>query len=394
MVLGEGQAVLYTNCKIVSMSRNDYENGFIMTENGMIKAVGPMEDLPGYDRGVNLRGMAVYPAFVDAHCHLGMWEDGMGFEGADGNEVTDPSTPEMRGIDAINPRDRCFEEAVRAGVLTVVTGPGSSNPIGGQLAAIKTYGGRIDEMILAEPVAMKMALGENPKQSYNEKGKSPTTRMATAAVIRGQLFRAARYMEAQQKADLAGGDAPAFDFKCEALLPVLRRELPVHFHAHRVDDIYTALRIAKEFNLDYTIIHGTEAHLIAEELYDERAKLVLGPVLTDRSKPELKNLSIEGAGVLKAAGVRFALCTDHPVIPIQYLPLEAALLVRGGLDRQTALKSITITAAQMVGIDGRVGSIDVGKDADFVVFDGDPLDVGTLPKMVIGAGEIIAPLSE
>lgn len=386
--------MLYTNCKILSMSRNDFDNGFILTENGMIKAVGDMGQLPGYDRGVNLRGRTVIPAFVDAHCHLGMWEDGMGFEGADGNETVEPSTPHLRGIDAVNPMDHCFKEAVRAGVLTVVTGPGSSNPIGGQMAAIKTYGSRIDEMILAEPVAMKMAFGENPKSTYHEKSKSPMTRMATAAIIREQLFKAKCYLERQQTAEERGGEKPAFDMKCEALLPVLRGELPVHFHAHRTDDIYTAIRIAKEFNLDYTLIHCTEGGLIAEELYDERAKIVLGPILTDRSKPELKNLSVEGGAALKAAGVRFALCTDHPVIPIQYLPLEASLLVRGGLDRISALKAITITAAQMVGIDGRVGSIDVGKDADFLVYDGDPLSSTCLPDMVIGAGEIIAPLAE
>lgn len=386
--------MLYTNCNILSMSRNDFENGFILTENGMIKAVGDMRQLPGYDRGVNLRGRTVIPAFVDAHCHLGMWEDGVGFEGADGNETVDPVTPHLRGIDAINPMDRCFKEAVRAGVLTVVTGPGSSNPIGGQMAAVKTYGSRVDEMVLAEPVAMKMALGENPKSTYHEKSRTPTTRMATAALIREQLFKASRYLEAQQAALEQGKEPPAFDMKCEALLPVLTKELPVHFHAHRVDDIYTAIRIAKEFNLDYTLIHCTEGHLIAEELYNERSKIVLGPILTDRSKPELKNLSIEGGAALKVAGVRFALCTDHPVIPIQYLPLEASLLVRGGLDRTSALKAITIHAAQMAGIDGRVGSIDVGKDADFLVYDGDPLSSTCLPDMVIGAGEIIAPLAD
>ncbi len=367
------------------------ENGFVIVQGSIITELGTMdqyrsmeEDAETYD----VKGADVYPGFVDAHCHLGMWEDGMGFEGDDGNEATDPSTPHLRAIDAINPRDHCFEEAYQAGITTVVTGPGSANPLGGQLVAIKTWGGRVERIIVKEPLAFKFALGENPKGTYHGKNQTPETRMATAAIIREQLYKAKKYLEdqenAQQDEEL---DEPDYDIKCEALLPLLRREVKAHFHAHRADDIFTAIRIAKEFGLDYVLIHCTEGHLIAEDIKEEGASAVVGPVICERSKPELKNLTPKTAGILHRHGVEFAICTDHPVIPIQYLPLCAGIAVRDGLPYEEALRAITINPARICGIDNRVGSIMPGKDADMLVFDADPLSVYSRPNLVVVGGK-------
>lgn len=337
---------------------------------------------------VDLEGAHVYPGFIDAHTHIGMWEDGLTFEGDDGNEETDPVQPHLRAIDAVNPMDRCFSEAVDAGITTVLTGPGSANPIGGQFAALKTFGKRVDKMIVRAPVAMKMALGENPKNVYHDKNQSPSTRMATAALIRDQLMKAKRYEEAVLRAEEDSEiDPPEYDSKCEALLPVLRGEVKVHFHAHRADDIFTAMRIASEFSLDYVIVHGTEGALIADELAEEHVRVLSGPLLCDRSKPELRNLTPATPGKLSKAGVPTAIITDHPVVPIQYLPLCAALAVREGMDEEEALAAITCNPAKICGIDDRVGSLEMGKDADFVVFRSNPLLLSSKPEMVYISGK-------
>jgi imidazolonepropionase-like amidohydrolase len=336
---------------------------------------------------VDAGGASIYPGFVDAHTHLGMWEDGLTFEGDDGNEDTDPITPQMRGIDAVNPLDRCFEEACAAGVTTVITGPGSANPIGGQLAAVKTAGRRIDNMVIQAPVAMKMALGENPKSTYHGKSQTPSTRMATAALIREELYKTRRYLEdlelSRKDEDI---DPPEYDIKCEALIPVLQRKLQVHFHAHRADDIFTAMRLGREFHLDYVIIHGTDGYLITDDLAGEDVPVLSGPILCDRSKPELKNLTPACPGMLQKQGVRIAIVTDHPVVPIQYLPLSAALAVREGLEREEALRAITINPARICHIEDRVGSLEPGKDADFSLFRDDPLQISTKPEMVFVSG--------
>lgn len=352
-------------------------HGYVEVENGKIRAVGEMSARtaagagPVYDAG----GGHILPGFIDAHCHLGMFGNALGFEADDGNESTDPCTPQLRAIDAINPQDRCFREAREGGVTTVLTGPGSANPIAGQFAAIKTDGRWVDEMVLRAPAAMKMALGENPKTVYNERKETPITRMATAAVIRQELSKTLEYMDKQDKADAEEDtDAPDYDAKLEALIPVLRGELPVHIHAHRADDIATAVRICREFGLKYVIVHGTEGHLLPELLAAEGAGVITGPSLTDRSKPELANLTIENPAILARAGVPVAICTDHPVIPIQYLPICAALAVRGGLEPEEALAAITIHPARLAGLDKRVGSLEPGKDADIVVTTGHPLD--------------------
>ena len=367
-------------------------HGYVEVENGKIRAVGDMSARtaaaagPVYDAG----GGHILPGFIDAHCHLGMFGNALGFEADDGNESTDPCTPQLRAIDAINPQDRCFREAREGGVTTVLTGPGSANPIAGQFAAIKTDGRWVDEMVLRAPAAMKMALGENPKTVYNERKETPITRMATAAVIRQELSKTLEYMDKQDKADAEEDtDAPDYDAKLEALIPVLRGELPVHIHAHRADDIATAVRICREFGLKYVIVHGTEGHLLPELLAAEGAGVITGPSLTDRSKPELANLTIENPAILARAGVPVAICTDHPVIPIQYLPICAALAVRGGLEPEEALAAITIHPARLAGLDKRVGSLEPGKDADIVVTTGHPLDWnGKVRYVFIGGKQV------
>lgn len=382
--------MLIIHAKIHTMETPTIEDGYLYIAGGKIKSVGVMSSLTVTDEEtVDLDGADVYPGFIDAHTHLGMFEDALTFEGDDGNEDTDPLTPQLRAIDAVNPIDRCFQEALEAGVTSVITGPGSANAIAGQMAAIKTYGTRIDAMIIQEPVAIKFAMGENPKTVYHGKNLMPTTRMATAAIIREQLSKAVRYMEDKKKAetDAEEYDFPDFDAKCEALVPLLERKIPAHFHAHRADDIFTAIRIAKEFGIRYVIVHGTEGHLIAEDLHQEQASVLSGPFLCDRSKPELKNLTPKTPGVLSKAGVLTAIITDHPVIPLQYLPICAALAIREGMDSEEALKAITINPAKICGIDSRVGSLAPGKDADFTVFRGNPLALAAKPEMVFCNGK-------
>ncbi len=364
------------------------KDGYIQIKGSVIVQVGRCNTLRNVDdERIDLNGSFVYPGFIDAHTHLGMFEDGLNFEGDDGNEDTDPITPHLRALDAINPLDRCFTEALEGGITTAITGPGSANPISGQIAAVKTYGRCIDRMVVKAPLAIKMSLGENPKSVYREKSQSPVTRMATVALIREQLYKAKRYAEEKlrsQKDDEC--DEPEYDLKCESFLPVLSGKMQVHFHAHRADDIFTAIRIAKEFHLDYVIVHGTEAHMIAEDLKAEGVRVFSGPFLSDRSKPELKNLTPKSPGILMNSGIQTAIVTDHPVIPLQYLHMCAGLAVREGADYEQALKAITIEPARICGIDKRVGSIEAGKDADLVVFETDPLLLASKPSMVFVDG--------
>ena len=382
--------MLIINGTVHTMEGLTIPGGYVDIRGDKIAGTGPMEECPKSWEGevFDAQGGHIQPGFVDAHCHLGMFGDSTGIEGDDGNEATDPCTPHLRAVDAVNPMDRGFQEAREAGVTTVLTGPGSANPISGQFAALKTSGRRIDDMILRAPVAMKFALGENPKSNYHGKSQMPVTRMAIAALIREQLEKARRYGE-----DLARAaadeelDKPEYDAKCEALLPVLRRELKAHFHAHRADDIFTAIRIAKEFNLDYVIVHGTEGYQAADLLAGEGCGVLNGPLLCDRSKPELRALTPASAGLLDKAGVPTAIITDHPVIPIQYLPLCAGLALREGMDYLSALAAITIRPAAICGIDDRVGSIEPGKDADLAVFREDPLTLAAKPALVLCGGE-------
>ena len=366
------------------------DRGYVAFEQGKITAVGAMEGFvpsPG-EQVLDAAGGHVLPGFVDAHCHLGLFGNALGFEGDDGNESTSPCTPQLRAVDGINPLDRCFEEARQAGVTTVLTGPGSANPIAGQMAVLKTNGRWVDEMVLKAPAAMKFALGENPKTVYNERKETPITRMATAALIREQLDKAVEYRDRQDKAqEDPDRDMPDYDPALEALLPVVAGTLPVHFHAHRADDIATAVRLSKEYGLRYVIVHGTEGHLIADLLAREGAAVITGPCLNDRCKPELAGMTLANPALLARAGVEVAICTDHPETPIQHLPLCAAMAVRGGMEPEQALAAITLHAAQIAGVDRRVGSLTPGKDADVVVTDGYPLDWSSRVKAVFLDGE-------
>ena len=388
--------MLIYNAKIYTMSETGViDNGFVLVENGKIARVGKMTELdtPPSRDDFNAFGMNVYPGFIDVHTHLGMWEDGMGFEGADGNEITDPATPQLRAIDGVNPGDYCFLEAARAGVTSVLTGVGSANPVGGEFVAMKTYGSRrIDKRIIRSPAAIKFALGENPKKCYNDRDEAPTTRLATAAVIREQLYKTRRYMQdiVDYEASLGTeneGSMPDYDMKCEALMPLLKGKVKAHFHCHRADDIFTAVRLAKEFDIKCVLIHATEGGLIADELSEDGFPCVVGPVIADRCKPELSRQTIENAALLHKAGIEVAICTDHPENPIQYLPLAAGVCIKGGLDKETALAAITVNAAKIAGIADRVGSIEVGKDADIAVMDGEFYDVLTVAKLVLADGE-------
>lgn len=380
--------MIIKNAHIVTMEDREFENGYISFENGKITALGDMSELTESESAYDAKGAYVIPGMIDAHSHIGVFDDSLAFEGDDGNEDTDPVTPHLSAIDAVYADDICFKEAIEDGVTCVVTGPGSANPIGGMMVALKTAGKYADEMIVKSPVAMKMAFGENPKSVYHGKSQAPSTRMATAAVIREALLKAKRYNEDIEKAeDDEDYDPPDFDMKCEALLPVIRGELPVHFHAHRTDDIATAIRIAKEFNLKYQIVHCTEGHLMADKLAKENVQAFLGPILCSRTKPELKNLTPSAPAMLEKANVPVAIITDHPEIPQQYLRLCAIMAVKYGMSRKEALKSITKNPATLCGINDKVGSLAVGKDADIVVLDGDPLDIMSEVKAVFVNGE-------
>ncbi len=378
------------HAKIYTMSGPVIKDGFVDTLKDQIVAVGPMKELPKLSAGevIDAQGAMLLPGFIDSHTHIGICEDSLGFEGDDINEQTDPCTPQLRALDAVNPLDYCFEEAVRAGVTSVVTGPGSANPIGGQLVAMKTYGRFIDDMVIKAPVAMKFALGENPKSVYHEKNEAPTTRMATAALIREQLSKTREYIEKKKRAQ-EEGELCEFDAKLEALEPLFTKGLPMHIHAHRADDICTAMRIAGEFGLNYAIVHCTQGHKLADVLAQKHVAAMSGPLISERCKPELHELTPATPGILQKAGVRISIITDHPVIPIQYLPLCAGLAVREGLPYKEALRAITLTPAEICGISNRVGSIEPGKDADFSIFDCDPLTIAAKPALVVGGGKML-----
>jgi len=381
--------LLIKNGKVFTMEGKVYETASILVENGKIKEIGENIVAPLDAEVIDAEGKIVMPGFIDAHCHLGMWEDAIGFEGADGNEMTDPVTPHLRAIDAINPMDRTFEESREGGVTCVATGPGSANVVGGQFAAIKTYGDRIDDMVVKEPLAMKCAFGENPKRVYNEKKKSPMTRMATAAILRETLMQANEY---KRKLEDAGDDSskrPALDMKMEAMQGVINGDMPLKAHAHRADDILTAIRIAKEFGVKLTLEHCTEGHLIAHHIKNEGLSAVVGPSFGERSKFELKNLTFDTPGVLSKSGVKVAIMTDHPVIPLHHLNLCAALAVKAGMDEEEALKAITINPAQILEIEDRVGSLKEGKDADIVIWSEHPFDIKSRVLYTIINGEVV-----
>lgn len=383
--------ILIYNAKLMPMTSPDITHGFIVLQEGHIEQLGTMTHCPSheiFDCCIDAAGGWVLPGLIDAHTHLGLYEDGLGFEGADGNEDTDPATPHLRVIDAINPMEGAFEEARAAGVTCCAVSPGSANPIGGQIAVIKTSGRWIDRMIVAQPAAMKCALGENPKTVYREKDQGPVTRMATAAILRETLKKAKEYDIRCRKAD-AEEDTPDYEMKYDALRPLLQGKIAAHFHAHRADDIFTAIRICQEFDVRPVIIHGTEGHIIASELAELGIPVVSGPFLTDRSKPELRSLSERSPAILCQAGVQIAITTDHPEIPLKYLRHCAAVAAEHGMEEQEALRAITHYPAKILGIDHRVGALSPGMDADIVLFSAHPFAYGSQVKMTICGGQIV-----
>ena len=384
--------MLIYNAEIHTMgSLGVVKDGWIDIQNGKIRNIGSGY-LPYDDKAaIDAQGGMLLPGFIDAHNHLGIIEDGLDFEGDDCNESTDPFTPQMRAIDGINPFDRCFEEARMRGITAAASSPGSANACGGEIAAVKTYGRRIDDMLIRN-CGIKFALGENPKNVYNGREETPITRMAITALIREGLYKARRYAHDMDSyySDSENYDPPEYDIKCEALMPLLDHKMKAFFHCHRADDICTAMRIAKEFSLDAVIIHGTEGHKIADIIAEEKIPVICGPVICDRCKPEMRGLELKNASVLHENGVKIAICTDHTVIPIQYLPLSAQAAVKGGLDFDEALTTLTIAPAEILGIDDTTGSLSVGKDADIQLYrKGDnPLDLMSEPVLVMVSGEV------
>ena len=347
----------------------------ILVENGKIKQIAKGIGITSVMDVFDAKDLQVFPGFVDCHSHIGLDGTAVGYPGDDYNERTDVCTPHIRAIDGINPMDPAFRKAALAGVTTVSTGPGSSNVLGGTFTAMKTVGRRIDDMIVKDPVAMKCAFGENPKAVYRESATS--SRMTIAATLRNMLFKAREYM---RKLEAAGNDdskKPAFDMKLEALLPVLRKEIPLKAHAHQANDFFTAIRIAKEFDVNLTLEHVTDGHLVIEELVQEDYPLAIGPTLGQAEKYEQQYISWETPGALAKAGCRVSIITDAPVIVQEALPQCAGYAVAAGMDPFAALQAITINPARHLGIEDRVGSLEVGKDADIVVTNGSPFEIST-----------------
>ncbi len=377
--------------KIKTMERQDYEDGYLEIEQGKIVAIGDMKECDQkalYENSkaqvIDAKGNLVMPGIIEAHCHMGITEEKKGMEGDDCNETVDPITPQLRAIDAINPMDAAFKDALQAGITSAMVGPGSSNVVGGQFAFIKTYGRCIDKMIVKAPAAMKIAFGENPKVNYSDQNTSPSTRMAIASMLREELYKAKQYQSKQEKNPEAEKD-----FRYECWLPVLRGEIPLKAHAHRADDILTAVRIAKEFGLKMTLDHCSEGHFILEELQESGFPAIVGPDMASRNKIEVRNMAFKTAGLLSNAGILTAVTTDHPVSRIQYLPLCAGLAVKTGMSMEDGMRAITINAARICGVEERVGSLSVGKDGDVAIFDGNPMEVFTRTLYTIIEGNVV-----
>jgi imidazolonepropionase-like amidohydrolase len=396
----DNNSIAITGGRVVPIEGDPIDGGTVIVTGGTISAVlrpeAALESgsvLPPGATVVDAAGKWVLPGFIDAHTHLGAYEDGLGWAGTDTNELTGPNQAQVRVVDAINPADVGFRDAISGGVLAVNVNPGSGNPIGGQTAAIRCWGRTVEDMVLRAPSGLKSALGENPKRNYGNRNETPATRLGTASVIRSALAAAADYLqERDQPRDSSAERSDTVrkrDLKLEALGLALRREIPWRQHAHRADDIATALRLAAEFGYDLVLDHGTEAYLIADKVAAAGVPVVIGPLLTARSKVELRNRSIASPGLLASAGVTIAITTDHPVVPIHFLVHSATFAVREGLDPAQALRAITINPARIMGIDGRLGSIEPGKDADLVIWSGDPLDVmSRAERAFIGGAQV------
>ncbi|MBR0138879.1 MAG: amidohydrolase [Firmicutes bacterium] len=368
------------------MAGKEFEKGCVLiNDEGKIEKVGARIAAPKGATVIDAEGRLVTPGCVEAHCHIGLDNTAMRWEGMDYNEIVDPITPQLRAIDSINPLDEAFPNALAGGVTTAVTGPGSANVVGGTFAAIKLYGKRVDKMILKEPVAMKCAFGENPKGCYGQKGKSPMTRMAVVALLRELLFKTQRYMQ-----DKADGKNPPFDMKLEAMIPVLEGKMPLKCHAHRADDILSSIRVAKEFGVGLTLDHCTEGHLIVEELAEEGYPCFVGPTFGGKSKLELLNKTFDTPKILNEAGLTISIVTDAPVIPLEYLPMCAGMAVNAGLNEEEAWKAITVNPANSTGIGDRVGSLEPGKDGDVVIWTADPMHVlGARAYVTVVDGKVV-----
>ena len=379
--------LLIKNGYVKTMAGEDIQNGCVLIgDDGKIAEVGANIAAPENCTVVDAEGRLVTPGCVDAHCHIGLDNEAVGWEGRDYNEIVDPITPQMRAIDSIYPQDEAFENAVKNGVTSACTGPGSANVVGGTFTAIKLCGNRVDKMIIKEAIAMKCAFGENPKRCYGQgMKKSPMTRMGSAALLRELLFKTKRYLSDKEE-----GKNPPFDMKLEAMIPVIKGELPLKAHAHRADDIFTAIRIAKEFGVKLTLDHCTDGSIIASELAEEGYPAFVGPTLGGKSKVELCNKSFTTPKELFDAGVDISIITDAPVIPLQYLPMCAGLAVNAGLPAEEAWKAITINPAKQTGIGDRVGSLEVGKDGDVVIWTADPITVvGASAYLTVIDGKIV-----
>lgn len=378
---------LIKNVEIHTMVKDEAFIGDVLVKEGKIAQIADHIEAENVTI-IDGHNKKLFPGFIDAHTHLGLRESGIGFEGDDVNEASNPITPELRAVDGINPLDQTFEDARQAGITCVSSGPGSANVIGGQFAIIKTHGHRIDKMLVEPSHAMKVAFGENPKRVYKGLGVSPQTRLAVASELRNALMKAKSYMD---KIDAADGDLnkmPSYDHSMHALIPVLKGQMPIKAHAHRADDIFTAIRIAKEFNLKMTLDHCSEGHLIVDDLVEEGFDAIVGPTFGHKSKFETKNKTFTTPGILQKAGLRVAIMTDHPVIPVQYLPIMAGLSAKAGMDRFEALKAITINPAAILGIEDKVGTIEVGKDADLVLMTGHPFELDARVEVTFINGQI------
>lgn len=378
--------------RIKTMAGADVEDGYLRIADGKIAEIGKRDEgnvhPASHERVLEVPGGLIMPGIIEAHCHMGITEEKKGMEGDDCNETVNPITPYLRAIDAINTMDAAFDDAVRAGITSAMIGPGSSNVVGGQFAFLKTKGRRADDLVVKAPAAMKVAFGENPKVNYSGQGKSPSTRMAIAGMLRQELVRAVDYAD-RKKAAEESGETFQQDFALEAWLPVLNGEIPLKAHVHRADDIFTAIRIAKEFHLRMTLDHCSEGHLIAEELAAEGYPAIVGPDLASRNKIEVQNMAFKTVGILNRAGLLTAITTDHPVSLIASLPLCAGLAVKAGLPLEEGYRAITINAAKICGVADRVGSLEVGKDADVAIFTGNPMEVFTETLYTIIDGNVV-----
>lgn len=376
------------NGRVLTMAGKIFENGQVIIENGKIQAVGENLSCPDKKAAViDAQGGWILPGLVEAHCHIGITEEKKGFEGDDCNEGNQPVIPYLKALDAVNPMDSAFHNALSAGITAVMAGPGSSNVVGGQFLLMKTYGRVLDRMLLKEPAAMKVAFGENPKTNYSGQNQVPSTRMSIGALLRDELTRAQNYCSRKKAAQKNGEDFEA-DYRLECWLPVLEGKIPLKAHVHRADDILTAIRIAKEFGLGLTLDHCTEGHLIAREIKASGFPAIVGPTLSSRNKIEVQNMDFKTPGILQKAGVLVAITTDHPVTRIQYLPICAGFAAKEGLGVEHALEAITCNPAKICGAADRIGSIEPGKDADLAVFDGNPMEVFTKTLYTIVDGQI------